>query len=103
MHNLNDYHIDNLFDDHCVYEEDNGLDIVISKVKDQKKNIAIKVISIDKDENDEELNEEHQNLDESEITLLTRQFRYVRQSKTKRYSLRIILLFPLEMSRLFIT
>ncbi|WOH04342.1 hypothetical protein DCAR_0623751 [Daucus carota subsp. sativus] len=47
--------------------------------------MALKSILIDEDENDEELNEELQNLDESEIALLTRQLRCVLQSKAQRY------------------
>ncbi|XP_063948178.1 uncharacterized protein LOC135152254 [Daucus carota subsp. sativus] len=47
--------------------------------------MALKSILIDEDENDEELNEELQNLDESEIALLTRQLRRVLQSKAQRY------------------
>ncbi|XP_063942762.1 uncharacterized protein LOC135150405 [Daucus carota subsp. sativus] len=47
--------------------------------------MALKPILIDEDENDEELNEELQNLDESEIALLTRQLRRVLQSKAQRY------------------
>nr|XP_017227646.1 PREDICTED: uncharacterized protein LOC108203320 [Daucus carota subsp. sativus] len=81
MHNLNDYHIDNLFGNLRAYEEDNVPDKVIPKVEDKKKNMALKSILIDEDENDEELNEELQNLDESEIALLTRQLRRVLQSK----------------------
>nr|XP_017228312.1 PREDICTED: protein PFC0760c-like [Daucus carota subsp. sativus] len=46
--------------------------------------MALKSILIDEDENDEELNEELQNLDESEIALLTRQLRRVLQSKAQR-------------------
>ncbi|XP_063938003.1 uncharacterized protein LOC135147896 [Daucus carota subsp. sativus] len=85
MHNLNDYHIDNLFGNLRSYEEDNIPDVVIPKVEDKKKNMALKAILIDEDENDEELNEELQNLDESEIALLTRQLRRVLQSKAQRY------------------
>ena len=85
MHNLNDYHIDNLFGNLRAYEEDNVPDKVIPKVEDKKKNMALKSILIDEDENDEELNEELQNLDESEIALLTRQLRRVLQSKAQRY------------------
>ena len=85
MHNLNDYHIDNLFGNLRAYEEDNVPDIVVPKVEDKKKNMALKSILIDEDENDEELNEELQNLDESEIALLTRQLRRVLQSKAQRY------------------
>ncbi|XP_063935386.1 uncharacterized protein LOC135147042 [Daucus carota subsp. sativus] len=85
MHNLNDYHIDNLFGNLRAYEEDNVPDIVIPKVEDKKKNMALKSILIDEDENDEDLNEEIQNLDESEIALLTRQLRRVLQSKAQRY------------------
>ncbi|KAL8105311.1 hypothetical protein AgCh_029194 [Apium graveolens] len=47
--------------------------------------MALKAILIDEDENDEELNEELQNLNESEIILLTRQLRRVLQSKAQRY------------------
>ncbi|XP_063942736.1 uncharacterized protein LOC135150383 [Daucus carota subsp. sativus] len=85
MHNLNDYHIDNLFGNLRAYEEDNVPDIVVPKVEDKKKNMALKSILIDEDENDEVLNEEIQNLDESEIALLTRQLRRVLQSKAQRY------------------
>ncbi|XP_063936203.1 uncharacterized protein LOC135147247 [Daucus carota subsp. sativus] len=85
MHNLNDYHINNLFGNLRAYEEDNVPDKVIPKVEDKKKNMALKSILIDEDENDEELNEELQNLDESEIALLTRQLRRVLQSKAQRY------------------
>ncbi|XP_063942630.1 uncharacterized protein LOC135150298 [Daucus carota subsp. sativus] len=85
MHNLNDYHIDNLFGNLRAYEEDNIPDVVVPKVEDKKKNMALKAILIDEDENDEELNEELQNLDESEIALLTRQLRRVLQSKAQRY------------------
>ncbi|XP_063941233.1 uncharacterized protein LOC135149438 [Daucus carota subsp. sativus] len=85
MHNLNDYHIDNLFGNLRAYEEDNVPDIVVPKVEDKKKNMALKSILIDEDENDEDLNEEIQNLDESEIALLTRQLRRVLQSKAQRY------------------
>nr|XP_017248632.1 PREDICTED: RING finger protein PFF0165c-like [Daucus carota subsp. sativus] len=46
--------------------------------------MALKSILIDEDENDEELNEELQTLDESEIALLTRQLRRVLQSKAQR-------------------
>ncbi|XP_063938069.1 uncharacterized protein LOC135147938 [Daucus carota subsp. sativus] len=85
MHNLNDYHIDNLFGNLRAYEEDNIPDVVVPKVEDKKKNMALKAILIDEDENDEELNEELQNLDESEIALLTRQLHRVLQSKAQRY------------------
>lgn len=79
-------HIDNLFGNLRAYEEDNVPDIVIPiKVEDKKKNMALKAILIDEDENNEELNEELQNLDESEIALLTRQLRRVLQSKAQRY------------------
>ena len=47
--------------------------------------MALKAILIDEDENDEELNEELQNLNESEIALPTRQLRRVLQSKAQRY------------------
>ncbi|XP_063942806.1 uncharacterized protein LOC135150437 [Daucus carota subsp. sativus] len=77
MHNINDYHIDNLFGNLRAYEEDNILDLVIPKVEDKKKNMALKSILIDEDENDEDLNEE--------IALLTRQLRRVLQSKAQRY------------------
>ncbi|XP_063941304.1 uncharacterized protein LOC135149506 [Daucus carota subsp. sativus] len=83
MHNLNEYHIDNLFGNLRAYEEDNVPDIVIPKVEDKKKNMALKAILIDDDDNDEELNEELQNLDEGEIALLTRQLRRVLQRKLK--------------------
>ena len=85
MHNLNEYSIDNLFGNLRAYEEDNVPDKVLPKVEDKKKNMALKAILIDEDENDEELNEELQNLDESEIALLTRQLRRVLQSKAQRY------------------
>ena len=85
MHNLNDYHIDNLFGNLRAYEEDNIPDLVTPKVEDKKKNMALKSILIDEDENDEDLNEEIKNLDESEIALLTRQLRRVLQSKAQRY------------------
>ncbi|XP_063936111.1 uncharacterized protein LOC135147189 [Daucus carota subsp. sativus] len=85
MHNLNDYHIDNLFGNLRAYEEDNVTDIVVPEVEDKNKNMALKSILIDEDDNDEELNEELQNLDESEIALLTRQLRRVLQSKAQRY------------------
>ncbi|XP_063945976.1 uncharacterized protein LOC108203293 [Daucus carota subsp. sativus] len=85
MHNLNDYHIDNLFGNLRAYEEDNVPDVVVPKVEEKKKNMALKAILIDDDDNDEELNEELKNLDESEIALLTRQLRCVLQSKDQRY------------------
>nr|XP_017239461.1 PREDICTED: putative histone-lysine N-methyltransferase 1 [Daucus carota subsp. sativus] len=85
MHNLNDYHIDNLFGNLRAYEEDNVPDVVVPKVEEKKKNMALKAILIDDDDNDEELNEELKNLDESEIALLTRQLRRVLQSKAQRY------------------
>ncbi|XP_063941293.1 uncharacterized protein LOC135149496 [Daucus carota subsp. sativus] len=85
MHNLNDYHIDNLFGNLRAYEEDNVPDIVVPKVEEKKKNMALKAILIDDDDNDEELNEELKNLDEGEIALLTRQLRRVLQSKAQRY------------------
>ncbi|KAL8120843.1 hypothetical protein AgCh_017861 [Apium graveolens] len=85
MHNLNEYKIDNLFGNLRAYEEDNVPEKVAPKVEDKKKNMALKAILIDEDENDEELNEELQNLDESEIALLTRQLRHVLQSKAQRY------------------
>ncbi|KAK1401551.1 hypothetical protein POM88_001156 [Heracleum sosnowskyi] len=47
--------------------------------------MALKAILIDENENDEELNEELQNLDEREISLLMRQLRRVLQSKAQRY------------------
>ncbi|XP_074337291.1 uncharacterized protein LOC141674486 [Apium graveolens] len=75
MHNLNNYKIDNLFGNLRAYEEDNLQEKVIPKVEDKKKNMALKSILIDEEENDDELNEEIQNLDESEIALLTRQLR----------------------------
>ena len=84
MHNLNEYKIDNLFGNLRAYEEDNIPEKVAPKVEDKKKNMALKAILIDEDENDE-LNEELQNLDESEIALLTRQLRRVLQSKAQRY------------------
>ncbi|XP_063948083.1 uncharacterized protein LOC135152179 [Daucus carota subsp. sativus] len=84
MHNLNDYHIDNLFGNLRAYEEDNIPNVVVPKVEDKKKNMALKAILIDEEENDEELNEELQNLDESEIALLMRQLRRVLQSKAQR-------------------
>jgi hypothetical protein len=85
MHNLNDYDIDSLFGNLRAYEEDNVPDKVIPKVEDKKKSMALKAILIDENDNDEELNEELQNLDESEIALLTRQLRRVLQSKAQRY------------------
>nr|XP_017217213.1 PREDICTED: uncharacterized protein LOC108194785 [Daucus carota subsp. sativus]XP_017246620.1 PREDICTED: uncharacterized protein LOC108218215 [Daucus carota subsp. sativus] len=83
MHNLNDYHIDNLFGNLRAYEEDNVPDIVVPKVEEKKKNMALKAILIDDDDNDEELNEELKNLDEGEIALLTRQLRRVLQKETQ--------------------
>ena len=52
-------------------------------MEDKKKNMALKSILIDEDENDEELNEELQNLDESEIALLMRQLRVYFKVKLK--------------------
>ncbi|KAL8093193.1 hypothetical protein AgCh_035182 [Apium graveolens] len=85
MHNLNEYKIDNLFGNLRAYEEDNIPEKVTPKVDDKKKNMALKAILINENDNDEELNEELQDLNESEITLLTRQLRRVLQSKAQRY------------------
>lgn len=62
MYNLNDYHIDNLFRHLRAYGEDNISVIVIPKVEHKMKNMALKVILLDDDDNDEELNEELKNL-----------------------------------------
>jgi len=52
MHNLNEYKIDNLFGNLRAYEEDNIPEKVAPKVEDKKKNMALKAILIDEDEND---------------------------------------------------
>ncbi|KAL8135018.1 hypothetical protein AgCh_009883 [Apium graveolens] len=85
MHNLNEYKIDNLFRNLRAYEEDNIPEKVAPKVEDKNKNMVLKAILIDEEKNDEELNEELQNLNESEIALRTRQLRRVLQSKAQRY------------------
>lgn len=55
MHNLNSYPIDSLFENLCACEENNITEKILPKVKDKRKNMVLKIISIDKDENDYEL------------------------------------------------
>ncbi|XP_074351403.1 uncharacterized protein LOC141690510 [Apium graveolens] len=86
MHNLNDYKIDNLFGNLRAYEEDNLQEKVIPKVEYKKKNMALKSILINEEENDDELNEEIQNLDESKIALITRQLRRKGMQNTNVYN-----------------
>lgn len=85
MHSLNEYSINSLFGNLRAYEEDNISDKVVPKTDDKRKNMALKAILIDEEENDDELNEELENLDEHEVSLLSRQLRRVLQSKAQRY------------------